>query len=275
MKKFENIVIATDLDGTFLADRSKLVERNIERVRYFCDNGGHFTFATGRVPIFTRMAIPAPQEFINLPAVTGNGSCLYDFAEQKPVVEHFIDMDIFMGLAELVNELTADAAFRGSALNGFVIPSLEHRANVKEYTRFPDFMEKLIMPMEDWNKLDLYKVNVLGESEMLERIYPIVCEKFSDRLTITRSGPLAIEVMQHGTSKAQMLREMVNDRFGKDIMLCTVGDQENDLEMHSVADLPVCPANASDEVKAVCKHCLCDNNSGVVADLIDLLDRQI
>ena len=54
MSKFENIVIASDLDGTYFATGTKLVERNLERVRYFCENGGHFTFATGRLPIFTR-----------------------------------------------------------------------------------------------------------------------------------------------------------------------------------------------------------------------------
>ncbi len=275
MKKFENIVIASDLDGTYLADRSRLVERNIERVRYFCENGGHFTFATGRVPLFAKMAISNPNELTNLPAVTGNGTCLYDFAAEKPLVEHFIDMDIFMDMADMINELTCDAAFRGSMLKGFVIPALDHEVNIREYTCFPDFFEKLIMPMSEWKQLDIYKVNVMGDGEMLGRIYPILCEKFSDRLSITRSGYLAIEVMAHGISKAQMLKEMVNERFGENVMLCTVGDQENDLEMHSIADIPVCPANASDEVKAVCKYCLCDNNSGVVGDLIDLLDEQI
>lgn len=274
-KKFEKIVIASDLDGTYFNSKSGLVERNLDRVRYFCENGGHFTFATGRVPIFTRMAIPEPHRLVNLPAVTGNGTCLYDFSTQKPCVEHFIDMDIFMEMAELVNEIAPNATYRGSGLRGFVVPALKHEVNVREYTQFPDFMEKLVMPMKEWQELELYKVNVMGDAEMLANIYPILKDRFSDKLTVTRSGYLAIEVMPHGTSKAQMLKEMVSERFGDDVMLCTVGDEENDLEMHSVADLPVCPANANEKVKSICKHCLCDNNDGVVGDLIDLLDRQI
>ena len=101
MKKFENIVIASDLDGTYFATGTKLVERNLERVRYFCDNGGHFTFATGRLPIFTRKVMPNAHELVNMPAVTGNGTCLYDFEAKKPLEEQFINTDSFLELADL------------------------------------------------------------------------------------------------------------------------------------------------------------------------------
>ncbi len=33
MKRFENIIIATDLDGTFLGSGSRIVPENIEAVR--------------------------------------------------------------------------------------------------------------------------------------------------------------------------------------------------------------------------------------------------
>lgn len=275
MKKFENIVIASDLDGTYLADGSKLVQRNLDRVRYFCENGGHFTFATGRLPIFTRKAMPDAHELVNLPAITGNGTCLYDYHVGKPLEEHFIDTDMFCEVAELVNELAPDLGFRGVTLDGFVLPGLENRHNVREYNYFPDFMKKRLLPMEQWKSLDVYKVNIMGEKDDLESLYPVLCREFSDRFTVSRAGIFAIEVMPFGTSKAKMLKKMVNERFGENVMLCTVGDHDNDLEMHSVSDLPVCPANANDAVKSICKHILCDNNSGVIGDLIDMLDKQI
>ena len=78
MKKFENIVIASDLDGTFFGSRQYLLERNTDRVRYFCENGGHFTIATGRVPLFIKTPIPEPEKLINMPAVMGNGGCVYE-----------------------------------------------------------------------------------------------------------------------------------------------------------------------------------------------------
>ena len=49
MNRFSHIIIASDLDGTFLNDRSRPVPRNLAAIRYFTEHGGHFTFATGRV----------------------------------------------------------------------------------------------------------------------------------------------------------------------------------------------------------------------------------
>ena len=47
MKKFENILIASDIDGTLLF-QNEIHPRNFEKLRYFCENGGHFALATGR-----------------------------------------------------------------------------------------------------------------------------------------------------------------------------------------------------------------------------------
>ena len=58
----------------------------------------------------------------------------------------------------------------------------------------------------------------------------------------------------------------------KNTILCTVGDYDNDLEMHSISDLPVCPSNANDVVKSICKLQLCSNDDGVIADLVDYFD---
>jgi hypothetical protein len=44
--------------------------------------------------------------------------------------------------------------------------------------------------------------------------------------------------------------------------------------MLGLADIAACPANANDNVKAICKHHLCSNDEGVIGDLIDLLDRE-
>ena len=90
-KKFSDIVLATDLDGTFLTKDPEGRRRNLEAIDYFKANGGHFTFATGRYynAVFGGSYFD-PAKLLNLPAVTGNGSCLYDYAagkalEQTPI----------------------------------------------------------------------------------------------------------------------------------------------------------------------------------------------
>lgn len=50
MKKFEGIMICTDLDGTLLSDQCTISKDNLDAIEYFKANGGKFTFITGRVP---------------------------------------------------------------------------------------------------------------------------------------------------------------------------------------------------------------------------------
>ena len=54
MKKFSNILICTDLDGTLLDDEKRISDENIKAIEYFKDNGGYFTFVTGRMPFFVK-----------------------------------------------------------------------------------------------------------------------------------------------------------------------------------------------------------------------------
>lgn len=275
MGKFEKIVIASDIDGTFLAKGSKQVPRNLDAIKYFCDNGGHFTFATGRLPIFMRKSLPNTRELINMPAVTGNGSCLYDFSAERALEEYFIRMDDITELVEFVKSFSADAGFRTAFDKGFTIPDTYNKYAEKQYQLLPDFMEKHRLPVEEWGNFDIYKVNIMDEPETLLSLYAALKERFAHRLSVTRAGPAAIEVMAHGRSKAEMLDRVVRSTFGEDALLCTVGDHDNDLEMHSVADLPVCPANANEAVKQACKLCLCDHNDGVIGDLVEYLDKNI
>ncbi len=276
-KKFENIVIATDLDGTYFGNSVRLVPRNLSAVEYFCENGGHFTFATGRLPLFMRRSIPNANELINMPAVTGNGTCLYDFSKAQALREHFLADGFLNELSEFLNEelRTAAVGLRAVTREGIVVNSLENPHIKKEFEYLPDFMEKRLLTAEGWKRECFYKVNVMGDDAELCRLYPILEKHFAGRAAVTRSGYLSIEIMPGGTSKAVMLRELIDERFGNDAYLCTLGDYDNDLEMHSIANLSVCPSNANDKVKAACDLCLCSNEEGLIGALIENLSEYI
>ena len=50
--------------------------------------------------------------------------------------------------------------------------------------------------------------------------------------------------------------------------LIAVGDYWNDMELLAAADIPCCPDNAIDEVKAVCAHVLPSHNDDPMVALI-------
>lgn len=275
-KKFENIFIASDLDGTYFNMKSQIVDRNVEKVKYFCENGGHFTFATGRLPLFIRKPIPNPKELVNFAGVMGNGTCLYDFHKEKALEEHFLDVRYLAEVEDFLRRISGtEAAIRATHERGIMISTLENKTLKKEYETFPEYIERKVCSAKEWGNYKLYKANVRGTAEAIEAAYPYVEKEFSGVLAVTRSCRTMIELMPLGTSKAEMLAHVKEKYFDGKIMLCTVGDYDNDLAMHSIADLPVCPSNANEKVKSICKLQLCSNDEGVIADLVDYLENNV
>ena len=50
MKKFEGILLCTDLDGTLYRNDKSISPENRKAIEYFKREGGCFTFITGRMP---------------------------------------------------------------------------------------------------------------------------------------------------------------------------------------------------------------------------------
>lgn len=272
-KKFENIFIASDLDGTFFGSKTHLVERNLEKIKYFCDNGGLFTFATGRLPLFIKRPVPNPENIVNFPAVMGNGTCLFDYQNQKAIEEHFVDCSLLAEVEDyLIKETGFEAAMRATYSDGVVMSTLENSALKREFETFPEYVKRVVCSAHEWNGYKLYKANIRGTVDVIQEMYPRIKKEFGDVLTVTTSANTMIELMPLGISKASMLVDVKEKMLDKNTLLCTVGDYDNDLEMHAVSDLAVCPSNANDAVKSVCKLRLCSNDEGVIADLIDYFD---
>ena len=73
--KFDNKLIVSDLDGTFFDSEVGIVRVNVDAINYFKENGGFFTFATGRNELTLE---PDVIKLVNAPIICCNGSYLYD-----------------------------------------------------------------------------------------------------------------------------------------------------------------------------------------------------
>ena len=274
MKRFEHIMIVSDMDGTFLGAGGALIPRNLEALDYFRAEGGLFTFASGRSPDYIRLSVPHPEEMINLPAVAINGTCLYDYHKQEFVECCFLDSELTLRLVRWVRKNFDDIVIRGVGDGSVWMTNPKEPYFSKEFAPIKILSPK-ILDTEDWRGVSPFKLAFRGDRERIPMLWERVEAEFGKELSITQSGHELLEVIPKGHSKGKAvlrLREKYGDRVS---LLCTVGDYINDLEMHGVADLSVCPANACEEVKKVCKLCLCNHKEGVIADLIEYLDRQV
>ena len=124
MGKFDGILIVTDIDGTFLGNKSRKVPENFEAIEYFKANGGVFTFASGRLHYSIDRVIPNPEKVANAPFILANGSCLYDFSLRKSVLTDCLNGHEAIPIFKYVREKYKTVGIRISSEIGFVVDEL-------------------------------------------------------------------------------------------------------------------------------------------------------
>ena len=271
MGKFDGIVILTDLDGTFLSSTSGVVERNIRAIEYFKSEGGRFSLATGRMHYNLESLIPHVDSLTNAPAILCNGTYLYDFASGTIVAEQFMDADLALAAALYVHENFTDIRLRVSRHEGYLLFE-EDVYSLHELLGYGiDTYE--VMPAAEWNGSRWYKMVLSGTAERVNALEAALKQQFPGVFEYNRSRATSLELQMKGTNKASLLNELrhVLQHDGRPCRIYVCGDYENDRAILEAADVAVCPDNALPEIKAICRLCLCSNDDGVVADLVEAL----
>ena len=271
MKKFEKIIIATDLDGTFLDDGEGLVKRNLEAIEYFKANGGHFTVATGRAPLHAAGAVKGIETLLNMPAVTCNGACVYDFSRGEAVATHEVAYADVVALIDLIRREFPSAGIRASSPDYCFVSTPE---DIKKPLLMDDLKryaahENLIAPVSEWCDLKLYKVVVRIDADKIKRAGDRIKEAFVDKFSPSQSWPTIIDLQPAGVNKGKSLMDYVHRFMGTDYTVYACGDYLNDLELLSASDVAVCPSNAHPDVKRISDLCLCSNNDGLIGELVE------
>ena len=279
MGKFSHVLLVTDLDGTFFGRTTRLVKRNLDAVARFKAEGGRFTAATGRIRQDMWRVMPDAGALFNAPAITANGSYLYDFAADRCVGAYPMQTRDVLDVVGFARRLCDRVGVRVATEWGFLADAdtvNEHLAyDLSRYTTF----EARSVPFERWETAgeQFYKVVFRGAWEDLSAIRPAIEEKFGDRYEYNASSETFFEIQRRGVNKATALRELASMLAAGDdhpILTVAVGDHENDLAMLRAADVAACPAGALAEVKNASRWQLCDCEDGAIADLIERLERE-
>lgn len=229
-------LIATDLDGTFLADHDTVSAINLAAARAAIASGIRFVVATGRPARWLApLAAFAPLEPV---VVASNGACILD--RGRVVWTHPIE-------APVIDEVAADLrhALPGIA---FALEYGDSWAYEPGYGRESGHdPADVIGPLEDLDHAGVLKLlawhSDVPTDELAVLAHPIV----DQRLTSTFSfGSVAglIELSAHGVTKATALSVLL-DRWGiaaED--MAAFGDMPNDLDMLRLAGRGFVPANA-------------------------------
>lgn len=277
MKDLSDILILTDLDGTFFGPRAKLVKRNLEAIRRFKAAGGLFSIATGRIHMSLDTCLPNADELVNAPIIVCNGAFLYDLKAQKALCESFIEPELITRAVNCIYELLPDANVRLSVTDGYMTREPIGPLMIRDFNTCPPD-KRIIAPIEEWPHHPCYKIVIVDLPERISYLQTEFTKKMGELLECSVSGPRFFELQRKGCTKARLLPELRricgSARPDKKLKIYAVGDYDNDIEMLKQADVAVCPANALDEVKRIADMTLCSNSEGVIADLIEHIEAE-
>ncbi len=273
MKKFENILITSDIDGTILWQADYVNPKNYEKLRYFLDNGGHFALSTGRNHIDVFAVASRFKDYVNMPCILCNGSYLYDFKTRQIVNPQYLNQEKLLALLHLIrHDFMGKAGFRASFQDGFIVCD-DDSYILEQLKHFHLDHLAIIRPLEEFSKENFFKAVFIAPPETLSQIEALAREHFENDFTFTTSSDCIFEVQPLGISKSFQFPHLKKLYHHAEIW--AIGDYNNDLEMLAGADVSVCPENAVDEVKAIANHQVCHCKDGALAEMIDLIEYKI
>ncbi|MDD6736295.1 MAG: Cof-type HAD-IIB family hydrolase [Clostridiales bacterium] len=269
MGKFDGILLCSDMDGTLLDSESRISDKNKEAIRYFEENGGRFTFTTGRTP--QGLKEMAKELSVNFPAVVFNGSGIYDFEKNRSLYDVYLDD----GIDDVADYIAAQVPDCGIIVTCDDVQYCS-RDNLimNTYYKITRYERLEYMPHREINKRKK-KVIFLTQSENVEKMRSaVVNSEFADRYNYMQTNWFLFEILPKGVNKGTALKKLAEMYSGfNKVIAC--GDGENDIAMLQFADVGVAAGNAMDCVKEAADYVSVSNDEGVVFDVIEKLERGI
>ena len=263
MKKFHNIVLATDLDGTFLDDGENVVARNLEAIEYFKSEGGYFTFITGRMPYFSKMVYDAVGA--NAPVGCVNGGGVYDYEKG----EYLWLATLSDSVIELVEHVDKNVGGIGINLNTpdkvYFCRDNAATDGYRKATGIPNLVADYKTVDEPLAKIVFCDDN---EEHILRVIELLNAHPKADEFDFVRTERILYEIVPKGVNKGVALPRLAAALGIEMSKVVAIGDYHNDIAMLRAAGVGIAVANAVDEVKAVADYVTVSNDEHAIARAI-------
>lgn len=264
MNTFDGILICTDLDGTlFQTGGCSVSKENIDAIRYFQQNGGTFTFITGRMPYFSEKAYNAIQP--NAPFGCINGGGIYDHRTQQYVWTRPIPLSVL----ELVKYIDEQMPDMGIQINCFEKLYFRKDNLAGQHFRMVTGLPLCLCSYEDIDKPFAKVVFCDHRPQEIERLAALLhAHPLADQFDFIHSEQSLYEILPKGISKGDVLPRLCEHLQLSMDKTVTVGDYHNDVSMLRAAKAGVAVANACDEAKAAAKYVTVSNDQHAIAQII-------
>lgn len=270
MKKFEGMLICTDLDGTLLRSDKSISQNTLDTIEYFKSEGGYFTFVTGRMPFYAKDMYEMVNP--NCPFGCVNGGGIYDHVKQEYIWSITLPKSV-IELTEYVEKNLDAIGYQVNTLDKvYFCKQNSATKRFRELTKVPNLelaVKDIQEPIAKIIFCDEKEENIAAVQELLDK------HPRADEFDFIRSEKTLYEILPKGISKATALTKLaqfLNIDMDKTI---AIGDYNNDITMLRTAKLGVAVSNACADAKAAADYVTVSNDEDAVAKIIHELDEGI
>jgi Cof subfamily protein (haloacid dehalogenase superfamily) len=261
-REFSDVLVITDMDGTFLGDDKNIPQGNLEAKEKLESLGANFTIATGRT-------ILSIQRFIDIikpkiPMILFNGAVIYDFNQSKILWKKTLDSNIKESLKIVLEKYPQVGS---EILIEDKIYIIQYNNYVKRHVSIEglDYEVRSIDDVpEGW-----YKVFFALDENLMDEFIEFVGTLDFGNLTFVRSELNYYEILPEGVNKGDALLKLT-EMIGIDMNnVVSIGDYNNDIEMVKESKLGFATQNATNALKDVADKITSTNNNCAVANVIN------
>jgi len=254
--------LAIDLDGTTLLPNAILGERTRNCLRKLISDGMQIMIATGRAiesseRYFSAMGAQGPMVFFN-------GAEVADIPSGKIISENLIGVEV----ADFGTDLARSMGIHYqiylpagiSPDTGKADPQRKWEAliidRVSAESEFYYRHTGIVAEVKDLKSVaempglkGCIKGMFIADPSLHDEIRKRMYERFGDQISVLRSFPTFLEVVNNGVSKGEGLKIAMKHRGLKPEEVIAFGDEENDLSMFEAAGFAAAPLNAREKIR--------------------------
>ena len=267
MKKFDGYLLVSDMDGTLLNSKSEISKENKEAIKYFVDNGGVFTIATGRMRESVRGYIKDLP--IGLPIIIYNGARIYDFSKEEAIHDDFLIEE----RKQIVRNLKAKYPKLGIEVFSDEVNYI--MSECRFTNRLSTSVCEIVFDIDEevWNK-KWTKILIIGEEDEIIELEENFKEISEDAIPI-KSGANFLEVIPENTSKGTALNSLIEDYNIDKEKVIAVGDNMNDMELLKFAKYGFGIENGDTRLVESAKYKAPSNNDHPIAHIVKWIEENI
>lgn len=261
---FDGILICTDLDGTLLRNDKSVSEENRKAIAYFKQEGGLFTFITGRMPYYAAESYEVAQP--NAPFGCINGGAIYDYEGKTYVWKQAV--------GEELNDLL-DRIYERLPQVGIVMCAFDHAVFSRDNEATKGFRERAHVPLitGDYHEIRepvgmvVLGVNTEADAMALEKLFYAYPQ--AEKFNLIRSEETLYLILPPGIDKGVAIEKLAQHLGIDPRKTVALGDYENDIAMFRAAGLAIAVSNACPAALAAADHVTVSNEEHAVAQVIN------